>query len=95
MAGLVTWMRRLKPNGSPSPLIAALAHYQFVTIHPYYDGNGRTARLLATFLLQRDGYGLTASSRSKRSTPGTSPLITSRSPSIRTTTTTKAATRPT
>jgi len=39
-------------------VIAGLAHYQFVTIHPYYDGNGRTARLLATFLLHRYGYGL-------------------------------------
>jgi Fic family protein len=29
-----------------------------VTIHPYYDINGRTARLLATFVLHKGGYGL-------------------------------------
>jgi Fic family protein len=58
MAGLVAWIRHAEDERLPPPLIAGLAHYQFVTIHPYYDGNGRTARLLATFLLQRDGYGL-------------------------------------
>jgi len=58
MAGLVEWIRRAGEERLPPPLIAGLAHYQFVTIHPYYDGNGRTARLLATFLLHRDGYGL-------------------------------------
>jgi len=58
MSGLVAWIRKVREERLPPPLIAGLAHYQFVTIHPYYDGNGRTARLLATFLLQRDGYGL-------------------------------------
>ncbi len=58
MTGLVAWVRSAKTEGLPLPIVAALAHYQFVTIHPYYDGNGRTARLLATFLLQRGDYGL-------------------------------------
>lgn len=58
MAQLVNWVHHAEKSGLPVPLIAALTHYQFVTIHPYYDGNGRTARLLATFILQRGGYGL-------------------------------------
>lgn len=58
MADLVGWVNQAEKEKMPVPLVAGLAHYQFVTIHPYYDGNGRTARLLATFLLHRGGYGL-------------------------------------
>ncbi len=58
MAELVEWVQKAEKDGLPVPLIAGLVHYQFVTIHPYYDGNGRTARLLATFILHRSGYGL-------------------------------------
>ena len=58
MASLVDWVNRAQKEQIPVPLIAGLAHYQFVTIHPYYDGNGRTARLLATFILHLGGYGL-------------------------------------
>jgi Fic family protein len=58
MASLVDWVETAVSEALPVPVIAGLAHYQFVTIHPYYDGNGRTGRLLATFLLQRGGYGL-------------------------------------
>ncbi len=35
---------------------AALAHHRLVAIHPFIDGNGRTARLLMNLLLMRDGY---------------------------------------
>ena len=58
MAAMVRWIGEAEKSGVPVPIIAGLAHYQFVTIHPYYDGNGRTARLLATFILHRGGYGL-------------------------------------
>lgn len=58
MAGLVDWVERAEGEELPVPMIAGLAHYQLATIHPYWDGNGRTARLLATFLLHRGGYGL-------------------------------------
>jgi len=58
MSAMVKWAKNAENEGLPIPLIAALVHYQFVTIHPYYDGNGRTARLLATFILHRGGYGL-------------------------------------
>ena len=36
--------------------IAADAHLRFVTIHPFADGNGRTARLLLNLLLLQQGY---------------------------------------
>ena len=58
MSGLVQWVTLAELESLPVPIIAGLAHYQFVAIHPYFDGNGRTARLLATFLLVRGGYGL-------------------------------------
>ena len=35
---------------------AAEAHYRLVTIHPFIDGNGRTARLLMNLLLLMRGY---------------------------------------
>lgn len=58
MGSLVAWANRSLKAKVPAPIIAAILHYQFVTIHPYYDGNGRTARLIATYLLNRETYSL-------------------------------------
>ena len=42
----------------PIPIKAGILAYEFVTIHPFWDGNGRCARLLATFILKSYGYDL-------------------------------------
>lgn len=56
MKSLLQWLTT--STELPCPVRAAIAHYQFATIHPYYDGNGRTARLLTTLLLHLGGYDL-------------------------------------
>ena len=58
MHEMVAWIARTVRTELPCPIRAAIAHYQFATIHPYYDRNGRTARLLTTLVLQLGGYDL-------------------------------------
>jgi len=58
MKDLTDWINRSAIAGLPCPIRAGIAHYQFATIHPYYDGNGRTARLATTLILHLGGYDL-------------------------------------
>lgn len=59
MNAFINWInQQVELRELPVPIIAAIAHYQFATIHPYYDGNGRTARLLTNLILHKSGYGL-------------------------------------
>ena len=58
MKDITAWLAISQREELPCPIRAAIAHYQFATIHPYYDGNGRTARLLTTLILHLGGYDL-------------------------------------
>jgi Fic family protein len=58
MKALVNWLASSPGDSLPCPLRAGIAHYQFATIHPWYEGNGRTARVLTTLILHLGGYGL-------------------------------------
>lgn len=58
MKELFAWLGSSTQKELPCPIRAGIAHYEFATIHPYYDGNGRTARLFTTFILHLGGYDL-------------------------------------
>lgn len=49
------WYSRNRDQMHPVAL-AALVHLKFVSIHPFSDGNGRVARLMQNFVLNRHGY---------------------------------------
>lgn len=53
---LLDWLKESKKAGIHPIIRAGVLHLQFVTIHPFTDGNGRVARLLTQLLLYRDGW---------------------------------------
>ena len=53
---LLNWINS-KEVKELNPIIeAGIAHYEFVRIHPFIDGNGRTSRILAAFILYSRGF---------------------------------------
>lgn len=54
IAELVQWINT--ENQINPILIAGIAQFQFVHIHPFLDGNGRVGRLLSTLCLYQKGY---------------------------------------
>jgi Fic family protein len=53
MSDFVQWLNAQNLYDTQSAIIA---HLKFVSIHPFVDGNGRSARLLMNFLLMHAGY---------------------------------------
>lgn len=54
MKEFIKWL--YEENNNHPAKIAADAHFKLVSIHPFVDGNGRTARLLMNLLLMQRGY---------------------------------------
>ena len=56
MRSFALWLR--EEDEELHPVVkAGIAHLHLVAIHPFWDGNGRTARGLSTLVLQRTGFG--------------------------------------
>ncbi|TRZ77235.1 Fic family protein [bacterium] len=53
---LVDWIEMAKKEKICPIFVAGLAHSEIAAIHPFADGNGRTARILATLILYQMGY---------------------------------------
>lgn len=53
---LLEWLNSSEANALDPVIEAGVAHYEFVRIHPFVDGNGRTARVLATLILYLRGF---------------------------------------
>lgn len=57
MSGVVLWFRKNQKKLHPIEL-ATILHHKIVAIHPFDDGNGRTARLVMNIILLQNGYPL-------------------------------------
>lgn len=56
MKEFIVWLNDKETRGLDPVLEAGITHYEFVRIHPFVDGNGRTSRALASLILLRRGF---------------------------------------
>lgn len=56
MKAFVLWLNSKGAWGTNPVLAAGISHYEFVRIHPFIDGNGRTARAIASLILYVRGF---------------------------------------
>lgn len=56
MKDLLTWLKASEKQDLNPVLVAGLTHLEIAAVHPFNDGNGRTARALATLILYQRGY---------------------------------------
>lgn len=56
MIDFIAWIRT--EESLPIPIKAAVVTFQLLTIHPFEDGNGRTARALASYVLSLSDYDI-------------------------------------
>src|SRR3990167_2163485 len=56
MAGLTKWIAESESQNINPVIVAGIVHQEIAAIHPFADGNGRTARALATLVLYARGY---------------------------------------
>lgn len=58
MREFIYWINRDDRNDIHPVIKAGIAHHELVRIHPFIDGNGRVARVLATLILLLGGYDI-------------------------------------
>lgn len=53
---LIQWLKNSEKEGINPVIVAGIIHQEIAAIHPFTDGNGRTARAFATLILYSRGY---------------------------------------
>ena len=56
MKDFVLWLNSSQARELYPVILSGISHYEFVRIHPFVDGNGRTARALSTLILYLKGF---------------------------------------